>query len=91
MGGEQAASVLSTVRRERHEAMGEDWSQAEEEEFKQPIRDSYEERGNPYYATARLWDDGIIDPIDTRKVLGLALGVCALAPLDPVSRGVFRM
>ena len=91
MGGEQAASVLSTVRRERHEALGDEWSSEAEEEFKEPIRVSYEERGNPYYATARLWDDGIIDPADTRKVLGLALGICALAPLEPISRGIFRM
>lgn len=91
MGGEQAASVLSTVRRERHEALGEEWSSEAEEEFKEPIRVSYEERANPYYATARLWDDGIIDPKDTRKVLGLALGICALAPLEAVSRGIFRM
>ncbi|WGW11021.1 carboxyl transferase domain-containing protein [Saxibacter everestensis] len=99
MGGEQAASVLSTVRRGQLEnqaaADGRDpeaaWSQAEEEEFKTPIREQYEAQGNPYYSTARLWDDGIIDPADTRHVVGLALGVCANAPIEPVSYGVFRM
>ncbi len=91
MGGEQAASVLATVRREQFEARGEEWPVTAEEEFKDPIRQSYEEKGSPYYATARLWDDGVIDPLDTRRVVGLALGVCALAPLEPISRGVFRM
>ena len=91
MGGEQAASVLATVRREQYEARGEDWSVEAEDEFKNPIRESYETKGSPYYATARLWDDGVIDPADTRRVVGLALGVCALAPLEPISRGVFRM
>lgn len=91
MGGEQAASVLATVRREQFETRGEDWSAAAEEQFKDPIRQAYEEKGSPYYATARLWDDGVIDPLDTRRVVGLALGVCALAPLEPISRGVFRM
>ncbi|MDZ7577696.1 MAG: carboxyl transferase domain-containing protein [Candidatus Nanopelagicales bacterium] len=91
MGGEQAASVLATVRREQMESAGGQWAPAEEEEFKAPIRAAYEERGNPYYATARLWDDGVIDPAHTRSVVGLALGACALAPLEPVSRGVFRM
>jgi 3-methylcrotonyl-CoA carboxylase beta subunit len=91
MGGEQAASVLATVRREQMETRGEDWPAEDEERFKDPIRAAYEEKGSPYYATARLWDDGVIDPLDTRRVVGLALGVCALAPLEPISRGVFRM
>jgi 3-methylcrotonyl-CoA carboxylase beta subunit len=91
MGGEQAASVLATVRGEQLEAAGKPWSPADEEAFKAPIRDQYEVQGNPYYSTARLWDDGIIDPADTRTVLGLALSVCSNAPLDPVSYGVFRM
>lgn len=91
MGGEQAASVLATVRGEQLDAAGKPWSAADEEAFKAPIRDQYEAQGNPYYSTARLWDDGIIDPADTRTVLGLALSVCANAPLDPVSYGVFRM
>ena len=83
MGGEQAAAVLATVRG--------DMTEAETEEFKAPIRAQYEEQGNPYYSTARLWDDGVIDPADTRTVLGLALSVTANAPLEPVSYGVFRM
>ena len=91
MGGEQAASVLATVRREQYEARGEDWPPAEEEAFKDPIRAAYEEKGNPYYASARLWDDGIIEPAQTRDVVGLALAAAANAPLAPVGYGVFRM
>lgn len=83
MGGEQAASVLATVRG--------DMTPEQDEEFKALIRAQYERQGNPYYSTARLWDDGVIDPADTRTVLGLALSVCGNAPLDPVSYGVFRM
>ncbi len=88
MGGEQAASVLATVRRDQ---LGDAWSAEDEEAFKAPIRQQYEDQGNPYYSTARLWDDGVIDPLDTRTVLGLALSVCGDAPLEPVSYGVFRM
>ncbi|MCG8916076.1 methylcrotonoyl-CoA carboxylase [Actinokineospora sp. PR83] len=91
MGGEQAAAVLSTVRRDGIEARGGEWSAAEEEAFRDPIRRQYEEQGNPYYSTARLWDDGVIDPADTRQVLGLALSAAANAPLEPVRYGVFRM
>ena len=91
MGGEQAASVLSTVRSEQLDSAGNPWSAEDEEAFKAPIREQYEAQGNPYYSTARLWDDGIIDPADTRTVLGLALSVCANAPIEPVSYGVFRM
>lgn len=91
MGGEQAAAVLATVRREQYEARGDDWSTEEEEAFKAPIRDQYEQQGNPFYATARIWDDGIIEPAETREVLGLALGVVGQAPLTDVSNGVFRM
>ena len=91
MGGEQAASVLSTVKRDQMEAKGLEWSADDEEAFKAPIRAQYEHQGNPYYSTARLWDDGVIDPADTRTVLGLALGVCAQAPIEPISYGVFRM
>jgi len=83
MGGEQAASVLATVRG--------DMTPDEEEAFKAPIREQYEHQGNPYYSTARLWDDGVIDPADTRTIVGLALSVVAQAPLEPVSYGVFRM
>ncbi|MBB3038347.1 carboxyl transferase domain-containing protein [Hoyosella altamirensis] len=91
MGGEQASSVLATVRRDQLEAQGKEWTAEDEEAFKAPVRDQYERQGNPYYSTARLWDDGIIDPADTRTVLGLALSACANAPLEPVSYGVFRM
>jgi 3-methylcrotonyl-CoA carboxylase beta subunit len=91
MGGEQAASVLATVRGDQVSAGGAAWSPAGEEAFKQPIRDQYESQGNPYYSTARLWDDGVIDPADTRRVLGLSLSVAANAPLSPVGYGVFRM
>ena len=91
MGGEQAASVLSTIRRDGIEAKGGSWSAADEDAFKEPIRQQYEDQGNPYYSTARLWDDGVIDPLDTRTVVGLALGAAANAPLEPVSYGIFRM
>jgi 3-methylcrotonyl-CoA carboxylase beta subunit len=91
MGGEQAASVLATVRRDQLEGAGEEWSADDEAAFKAPIRDQYERQGHPYYATARLWDDGVIDPADTRTVLGLALGVAGQAPLPPIERGIFRM
>jgi len=91
MGGDQAASVLATVRRDQLEARGQDWPASEEDAFKKPVRDQYEHQGNPYYATARLWDDGIIDPADTRRVLGLALSAAANAPLEPAGYGVFRM
>jgi len=91
MGGEQAASVLSTIRRDGIELKGGAWSPEDEDAFKEPIRQQYEDQGHPYYSTARLWDDGVLDPLDTRIVLGLALGVCANAPLEPVSYGTFRM
>jgi 3-methylcrotonyl-CoA carboxylase beta subunit len=91
MGGEQAASVLATVRRENVEGEGGSWSPEEEEAFKAPIRDKYEAEGNPYYATARLWDDGILRPAETRTVLGLALHACLQAPLGETRFGVFRM
>jgi len=91
MGGDQAAAVLATVRREQFEARGKDWPADEEEAFKKPVRDQYEQQGSPYYSTARLWDDGIIDPADTRRVLGLALSAAGNAPLDPAGYGVFRM
>jgi 3-methylcrotonyl-CoA carboxylase beta subunit len=91
MGGEQAASVLATVRRDREEATGGIWSADEEEAVKAPIRDQYELQGSPYYSTARLWDDGVIDPVDTRRVLGMGLSVAAHAPVPAPSYGVFRM
>lgn len=91
MGGEQAAGVLSTVKRDGMEARGETWSADEEEAFKAPIRDMYEEQGHPYYASARLWDDGVIDPADTRRVLGLGLSATMNAPIEPTKFGIFRM
>ena len=91
MGGPQAASVLSTIRREQIEGRGDTWSAEDEEAFRAPIREQYEHQGSPYYSTARLWDDGVIDPKDTRRVLGLALDVCARAPMEDVGYGVFRM
>ncbi len=91
MGGEQAAAVLATVRRDQFEARGEEWSEAAEEAFRAPIRAQYETQGDAYYATARLWDDGIIDPLETRTVLGLALTACGNASLPAPSFGVFRM
>jgi 3-methylcrotonyl-CoA carboxylase beta subunit len=91
MGGEQAASVLATVRRDQLDANGDAWAAHDEEAFKDPIRAQYEHQGHPFYATARLWDDGIIEPSDTRDVLGLALGAVAAAPLEPIAYGIFRM
>ncbi len=91
MGGEQAASVLATVKRDGIEAAGKPWSAEDEEAFKAPLRDQYESQGSPWYATARLWDDGIIDPADTRRVLGLAISASLNAPIEPARFGVFRM
>ena len=91
MGGEQAASVLATVRRDGIEAKGGSWTADDEEAFKAPIRQQYETQGHPYYATARLWDDGIIDPADTRRVLALGLSATQNAPVPDVKFGVFRM
>jgi 3-methylcrotonyl-CoA carboxylase beta subunit len=91
MGGEQAASVLATVKRDGLEAKGQAWSKEEEDAFKAPIRDRYEQEGNPYYATARLWDDGVIDPAQTRDVLGLAISASLNAPIPETRFGVFRM
>jgi 3-methylcrotonyl-CoA carboxylase beta subunit len=91
MGGEQAASVLAQVKRDGMELRGESWSTDEENAFKSPIRDRYESQGHPYYASARLWDDGIIDPVDTRMVLGLAISAALNAPAQKTEFGVFRM
>jgi 3-methylcrotonyl-CoA carboxylase beta subunit len=84
MGGEQAASVLATVK-------GDFSSGAEEEKFKNPIREQYERQGHPYYASARLWDDGVVDPADTRRLLGLAISASLNAPIEDTRFGVFRM
>ncbi|MBP2312902.1 carboxyl transferase domain-containing protein [Azospirillum soli] len=91
MGGEQAAGVLAQVRRDAMEAQGKSWPAEEEEAFKAPIRQQYEHQGHPYYASARLWDDGIIDPADTRMVLGLGLSASLNAPVEKTTFGVFRM
>jgi 3-methylcrotonyl-CoA carboxylase beta subunit len=91
MGGEQAASVLATVRRDALEAAGKAWSKEDEEAFRAPIRAQYETQGHPYYGTARLWDDGIVDPAQTRRVLGLSLSAALNAPIPETRWGVFRM
>jgi len=91
MGGEQAASVLAQIRRDNIEARGGTWPAEEEDAFKAPIRAQYETQGHPYYATARLWDDGVIDPLDTRRVLSLGLSASLNAPIPPTRFGVFRM
>mgnify|MGYP003296155945 CR=1 FL=1 len=91
MGGEQASAVLATVRRDGIEARGGTWSDDDEAAFKAPIREQYESQGSPWYATARLWDDGIIDPADTRRVLGLGLSASMNAPVERGQFGVFRM
>ncbi|MCX7892133.1 MAG: methylcrotonoyl-CoA carboxylase [Burkholderiales bacterium] len=91
MGGQQAASVLATVRRDAIEAKGGTWPKEEEERFRQPILEQYERQGHPYYATARLWDDGVIAPEDTRRVLGLAISAALNAPVETTRFGVFRM
>lgn len=91
MGGEQAASVLATVKRDSMEARGESWSEEEEAAFKDPLREQYEHQGHPTYASARLWDDGVIDPADTRMVLGLGLSAALNAPIEKTRFGIFRM
>ncbi|MBE9553489.1 MAG: methylcrotonoyl-CoA carboxylase, partial [Proteobacteria bacterium] len=91
MGGEQAAGVLAQVRRDNIEAGGKVWSKKAEAEFKAPLLEQYEHQGHPYYATARLWDDGIIDPADTRMVLGLSISAALNASIEPTKFGVFRM
>ncbi|MHA1564334.1 MAG: carboxyl transferase domain-containing protein [Alphaproteobacteria bacterium] len=91
MGGEQAAGVLAQVKRDQKERAGEEWSEQEEVAFKQPILDRYEEQGHPYYASARLWDDGVIDPAQTRQVLGLAISAALNKPIEETRFGVFRM
>ncbi|MCZ4500448.1 MAG: Methylmalonyl-CoA carboxyltransferase subunit [Marmoricola sp.] len=91
MGGEQASSVLATVKRDGIEARGGEWSAEDEESFKDPIRAQYETQGSAYYSTARLWDDGIIDPAETRRVLGMGLEIAALAPVPEPRYGIFRM
>jgi 3-methylcrotonyl-CoA carboxylase beta subunit len=91
MGGEQAASVLATLKRDNVEAKGGTWTADDDAEFKAPIRAQYERQGHPFYASARLWDDGVIDPADTRMVLGLSLAASLNAPIPPTRFGLFRM
>jgi 3-methylcrotonyl-CoA carboxylase beta subunit len=91
MGGEQAAGVLAPVKREGIEAKGGQWSLDDEAQFKAPIRDQYELQGHPYYATARLWDDGVVDPAQSRRLLGLSLAAALNAPIAPTRFGLFRM
>jgi len=91
MGGEQAAGVLATVTRDGKERRGENWSEAEEAAFKEPILEQYEHQGHPYYASARLWDDGVIDPKDTRRILGLGLSASLNTPIEKTQYGIFRM
>jgi 3-methylcrotonyl-CoA carboxylase beta subunit len=91
MGGEQAAGVLVQVKREQAERNGQPFSAAQEAEIKQPILDQYEHQGHPYYSSARLWDDGVIDPAQTRDILALALSAALNAPIEPTTFGLFRM
>ena len=91
MGGEQAANVLGQVRRDALEARGKSWPEEDEEAFKAPIREQYEREGNPFYASARLWDDGVIEPAETRAVLGLSISAALNAPIERTTFGVFRM
>ncbi|MDN4501342.1 carboxyl transferase domain-containing protein [Alteromonadaceae bacterium BrNp21-10] len=91
MGGEQAAGVLAQVKRDQKNAQGDDWSAEQEQQFKQPIIDTYEQQGHPYYASARLWDDGVIDPADTRMVLGLSISAALNQPIADTKFGIFRM
>ena len=91
MGGEQAANVLAQVKKDNIEAKGDSWPEKDEEAFKKPIREQYETQGHPYYASARLWDDGVIDPADTRTVLGLGISAALNAPIESTQFGIFRM
>ncbi|MCO5613228.1 hypothetical protein L7F22_067504 [Adiantum nelumboides] len=91
MGGAQAAGVLAPLEKEKCKREGSAWNPEEEEKFKAKVVDAYEREGSPYHSTARLWDDGVIDPADTRKVLGLSLSACMGVPPQPTAYGVFRM
>jgi 3-methylcrotonyl-CoA carboxylase beta subunit len=91
MGGEQAANVLAQVKRDSMAARGENWPHHDEEQFKAPIRSQYEEQGHPYFAGARLWDDGLVDPADARMTLALGLSASLNAPIEPTRFGIFRM
>jgi 3-methylcrotonyl-CoA carboxylase beta subunit len=91
MGGEQAASVLATIKRDALERVGQTWSDIEEEQLKAPIREQFERQGQPFYASARLWDDGVLDPVDTRHALGLALALTQFQRAAATQFGIFRM
>ena len=91
MGGEQAASVLATVRRDNFERRGEDWSEEDEAAFREPIVKQYDREGHPYYASARIWDDGIIDPAETRRTLAMSISAALNKPIEKTNFGVFRM
>jgi 3-methylcrotonyl-CoA carboxylase beta subunit len=91
MGGEQAAGVMAMVKKSSAEKKGQTWTDADDDAVKQPVRDQYEKQGHPYYSSARLWDDGVIDPADTRKILSLALSVSMNAEQEESKFGVFRM
>ena len=91
MGGEQAAGVLSQVKKSQAQRAGETFTEAQEQAIKQPVIDTYEKQGHPYFASARLWDDGVIDPADTRKVLALSLAAALNKPIEDTQFGVFRM
>lgn len=91
MGGEQSANVLAQITRMSKEKKGEVWTEEEQQKFMEPIRAKYEAEGHPYYSSARLWDDGVINPRDTRTVLGLALSASLNAPIEKTKFGVFRM
>jgi 3-methylcrotonyl-CoA carboxylase beta subunit len=91
MGGEQAAAVLTEVRRDNTQGQGKSWADDDETAFKNSIRDQYETQGHPFYASARLWDDGVIDPVDTRQVVALGISAALNAPAEPTRYGVFRM
>jgi acetyl-CoA carboxylase carboxyltransferase component len=91
MGGEQAANVLVTVKEKRLQAQGKELSEEEREEMKRPILEKYEDEGSPYYSTARLWDDGILDPLETREALALGIGMSLNAPIPDYKVGIFRM
>lgn len=91
MGGEQAANVLATVQHDQRKREGRDWTAEEERKLKQPVEERFEQEGHPYFASARLWDDGVVDPKDSRQVLGLALQAALNAPIPQTKFGVFRM
>jgi 3-methylcrotonyl-CoA carboxylase beta subunit len=91
MGGEQAAGVLAQVKKDQASRAGEEWTDEQDQAVKKPVIDTYEKQGHPYYASARLWDDGVIDPADTRRILGLAISAAMNKEIEETKFGVFRM